>query len=231
MLENKKLCLVRRLPTKRSPLAGSGASLQVEFVPVTSAIAVDWNSNVQPLIRQLHANGNRRADHKWNWHWIYLLGRTFGWTLLALRLVSRPGRPSILGLIATVDDKPWPIDAQLNSNYVEFLCAAPDQHLELCADGGAQPTAVGTALVDSALVRAWLDGRAGRVWLHAAQAGGDELVRWYHGRGFKRIPEETSIPHPHTALPLGARNDGRFMYQDELLSTMTISTLESFRSD
>jgi hypothetical protein len=78
--------------------------------------------------------------------------------------------------------------------------------------------------LDSAIVLSQNAGLAGRIGLHAAAAGRDDLLAVYDRLGLVRLPAAAALP-PSVRRP----NDGRFFYADEPSAEALAAALDASR--
>ena len=201
----------------------SEGTVPVEVVPLSETIVDHWHKKVQPLIN-LDAT---RPDHGWDWRFIT-------WTTRVAGLLQQP-RGYALCLSATsqfpTDATPFnepyalvqllehttsPVDGH-SAVFVFYLSTRP--HRDDAPYVRLKP--LGKATLDIAIVRAFLLGYVGRVWLHASPRG-ENLLMWYPQCGMSLIPATTVLPFPR-------RNDGRYFNFSPLSASGALASLDFLR--
>ena len=88
-----------------------------------------------------------------------------------------------------------------------------------------RPGRLGEATLDIAVTHSMNNGMAGRIGLHADDAGGDGLLAWYRDRGLTRLPPDARLPRSFS------RNDGRYFYFSMAAAAAFSRSLDDFRTN
>jgi hypothetical protein len=171
-----------------------------------------WDVRLGPL----HASLRGRADRHWSWtallpmcHLIQLAKRRYCRPLVVWARTDE-SRFLRVGMSILIQDYPY-LDVRHpgDSQFVWFISAA-DPGILKSNFGMSHPPALGRVLLDNAIVLSQNAGFGGRIGLHAAQAGGQSLLKLYGACGLKRLPATAELP-----ANVRRKNDGRFFYADE----------------
>jgi hypothetical protein len=192
-----------------------------EFVPIrvtemTLKHARWWQEHVQPYIDD---SAEARADQGWRWPRIYATRK-----LVAGTLLQRP-----TGLVAGVILKQEFIpvcmvlmveayrylrDPSLESVFVWYATRCPDHvlrnRMRVAPDG--VPKRLMEITIDLAITHSYNLMLRGRIGLHAASEGGDDLCAKYESFGLIRLDRNERLP-PGVRGWVG--NDGRYFYHSE----------------
>lgn len=189
-----------------------GGMVRINVADMTAIHVNYWHREIQPVIDATPG----RADRGWLWPRLFsklvplhrgVMSRPI--TPLCIEVQDDRGDIVPAAMLLLCENYPWL--AQKNprelSTFTWFLTSAPDWAL-----GNLRvpnPPKLGTALIDSALVNSLTTGNQGRMWLHAAPAGGTFLMGWYaNTAGMTNHP--ANLP-----LPIWWRqNDGRYFSLD-----------------
>jgi hypothetical protein len=107
------------------------------------------------------------------------------------------------------------------ATFAWFLATAPDTALS--GLGVAEPPSLGRTCTDIALTTSFNLAHQGRIGLHAAQAGGPALLRFYGNHcGLLQLPAAA-------VLPVSRANDGRFFYTDDMRAGQLAATYRQWR--
>ncbi|MFZ5442277.1 MAG: hypothetical protein ACOZQL_19875 [Myxococcota bacterium] len=209
-----------------------------------------WDQNIQPHIDRIdsvaeaalfakkqiapddpHNEALRqlRADARWRWsganistQLAMILGTSSRQDPMRYALcVVLPEGLVPVGMLLLAERFFWPEQDPLV--FVWYLSTAPDE--ALINFGVKQLRGTGSILIDHAVCRSFFLGFDGRVLLHAAERGGDSLVAWYQGLGFRRVPKEQEISTFRTPF-----NDGRYMHLDSESAAALIEKYDSRRT-
>lgn len=121
-----------------------------------------------------------------------------------------------------IERYPWPISGVVaQSTFTWFIASAPSESLR--SRGVPDPPSLGRIMVDTALVTSKALGLEGRMWLHAAPAGGAALTQFYG-----RICQMDSLL-VGSRLPNGKISDGRHFYTAPELANQLINALQLTR--
>lgn len=179
-------------------------TVPVKVVPLSDEIVDHWHTKVQPIINL----DVTRPDHGWDWRFI-------GWSTRVTGLLQRPRSYALCAAAGTMG--PVAADSALEPlalvQLLEHTTSPMDGHAAVFVfylstrprpEGApyARLKPVGKAALDIALVRAFVLGYVGRVWLHASPRS-DTLLVWYPQCGMSMIPSTTALPFPRW-------NDGRY---------------------
>jgi len=205
----------------KAPVRGNKAKL-VDIV-VARADSHDiqfWDSEMVPRNIK-HSPG--RADVKWKWQNILALAAT----------QDAQGRPYEFYAISTPNSEGEWIRAAMmmiicphphiapnsddGSAFVWFLAAAETKSLTDEKIKVSEPPSLGRVMIDTAIVHSLGCGYAGRIGLHAAPAGGPELLSFYADHcQLDRVPKTSRLPLMVSTALKG--NDGRYFYADASLA-------------
>jgi hypothetical protein len=211
--------------------------IKIDFMSL--AHAVYWDRIIQPDIFASVASGapNRpRADRYWSWTVIRqlfpLAQRIKQRRCRALTIFVRNagGKAVPAGMMLFIERYPWPsfpspspalTRPAFESVFTWFISAAPTRTLVRL--GVPDPPALGRTLVDAALVTSKALGLEGRMWLHAAPAGGSHLIDFY-GRicGLQRFPVNFALPNRQVS-------DGRHFFAMNMLADQLLAALQGTR--
>jgi len=204
---------ISRAPTK------SGVSLPVRITELTVEWTRRWHRWVQPFVNAVEGP---QADKGWRWplKWAetLLVGSLFGQPPRGFVVGVQPDERSFVPCIimSMVEDYPYLPDHTKSSLFVWFLSRAPDAYLRTALHAGtdAIPKLLMQIAVDVAITHSFQLGMDGRIGLHAAPAGEDQLVRKYqHDCGMMQLPEDVLLPFGFRRLM--APNRGRYFYHSE----------------
>lgn len=176
--------------------------------------AAFWDTHIQPYIVRAE---EIRADRYWSWNVLRqvfpLSQRVKNRRCLALTtfVASRAGDAVPAAMHLFIERYPH-LDAAVGraATLVWFISAAPDE--ALLALDVAVPPSLGRICIDNAIVASMNLGMDGRIGLHCARAGGDELMEFY-AKGCRLINLPIGVK-----LPARKRNDGRYFIADEALA-------------
>lgn len=228
---------------------GSWASVKVSDMSVDDAEY--WEANVQPEIRriaQLELSEGRpltRSDYRWPWHQMRralpvaqaMVGRRCRFLTIFLQDASGNAVPA--AMLALIERYPWPLQRAKRfrfrfgfvneSTFTWFLSSAPRSALR--GLGITKTPSLIRVLIDTALVTSVTLELRGRMWLHAAPAGGDRLLETYLKKcKLRRVKLGTRIPklpRPFT----GVLSDGRHFYATSRLARVLIDELKGYREE
>lgn len=208
----------------------SGELVPIRVTEMTLTHARWWQESVQPSI---DGSAEVRADQGWRWPRIYATGK-----LMAGMLLQRP-----MGLVAgvvlkrgflpacmvfVVEAYPYFLDHRMESVFVWYATRCPDQVLakamRVAAD--AVPKRLMEITIDLAITHSYNLMLRGRVGLHAASEGGDDLCRKYESLGLIRLDSNKRLP-PGVRGWLG--NDGRYFSHSEESALSASQRLDMYR--
>jgi len=194
----------------------SGATISLR----TPDRVVKWMTSVHdPYISGMA----ERADSTWRWNRIAKI--VFGVGALRkprmLQLCAR-GSNFPLGMVAILENERWPGDPRKPAVFVWYLSAAPPRAV---MDQGGQK-ALTAATLDIAVTISLNGPAEGRLWLHAAPAGGETLMDYYLKRGLEPIPRNAIIPGSMIAP---RDNDGRYFKLTEESAITLSQKMEKYR--
>jgi hypothetical protein len=210
--------------------------VEIFIVSMTSDHARFWHQKIQPQIRQqVEQEKIVRADYNWHWvrmrHWLPLSQQIQNRRCFAYTILLRKDSPGANGAFAPaamllgIESYPWllPTISVKRSSFAWFLTSAPKDVLKEPDIGVSNAPALGRILLDTAMVTSENAGHKGRIWLHAAPAGGQALFDWYIRRGLDHVSPGTTVP------PLGLRSDGRHFFADSSLAKRLMRELNVCR--
>lgn len=142
--------------------------------------------------------------------------------------VEHRERVCLCAMILMVDRYPYLLDRKLSSVFVWYVTRAPDSALveQLGVGPDRLPKKLMTIALDTAVTRSFNLSLRGRVGLHAASEGGDELVGKYLSMGMLQYPMDRRLPFGYRGM-IG--NDGRYFYHDEASSLRQSRLLDRLR--
>jgi hypothetical protein len=200
--------------------------VDIRVTDMTARDAFWWDARLGPT----HAQMVSRADRFWSWSVLLPLCHL---VQRAKRRYCRPlviwgrtdnGRFLRVGLSILIEAYPYlDVEHPGESHFVWFMSAA-DPRVLTSQFGMSQPPALGRLLLDNAIVLSQNAGLGGRIGLHAAAAGGADLLTVYERCGLLRLPATKALPPP-----IRRANDGRFFYTDEGLAEALAAALDSSR--
>ena len=182
-----------------------------------------WEENIQPNIRK----DTNRPDYDWNWRKQYDYFRILSLRkqpcFFALCTKGKEGTV-VLALCHCLTKEQYPPDTSLRSLFVWYLTSAPKPILCNHIEQSQIPGLIGRGSLDAALVESVAQGHSGRVWLHVAPEGGENLVNVYIKWGMHLIPKNTSVRRFGYEV-----NDKRYFYYDENTSIKSIRKFDQYR--
>lgn len=212
----------------RLPLRGGKLFIDVDIYEGRLADAQTWDWHVQP-----HLRGTERLDAEWDWPWLFsksVLIEAARGRRVSLQCVNVPNSEGVsvpLGLMLLSEGYPALDGTSQESVFLWYLSSAPGAALAKMGVRYAKPNLVLHALIDTAIQRSYELGYDGRVGLHAAPRGGDDLYCRY------RDDVRMSSLGGNTRLTLARRlkggNDGRYFWCDPKLSQSLSNSLDYLR--
>lgn len=202
---------------------------QAVAVRVTDMIARDarwWDARMGPH----HVRIAARADRLWSWVGLlpacHLIQLSKGRQCRPLVVWARADNGQFLRVGMSILIERYPnvdINAPGDANFVWFMSAADKdvlvRHFQM-----SNPPSLGRVLLDNAIVLSMGAGLLGRIGLHAAAAGGKNLLDVYARCGLLRLPAAAALPGAFKR-----RNDGRFFYADDSTADTLAQKLDSWR--
>ncbi len=207
------------------PLA-NGLSIGIAFQRINSVGVLNtWQRDIQHCIAALG-----RPDSGWNWRNISRMAAVIGIrqspSIFAL-MVSGATTAYPSALVCLLEDTVYPMDPDFGAVYVYYMSAAPEACLTAIARRDEIPKLGGQALIDLAIQRSLARGHDGRVWLHAAPAGGQGLFDWYRNAcGMQLVPGNVTLPGMRR---FATGNDGRYFYHDDRSAQHALARLSQYR--
>jgi hypothetical protein len=209
----------------------SGISVGIRVTSMTLNHARWWHQYVQPWIDR---SVDARADRGWRWPRIFATTQMIGNMLgqrpvgLVAGVVQRDEfMPVAMAML--VEAYPHLPDPSKQSVFLWYATRCPDQVMQmgLKTTSDAVPKRLMEITVDMAITHSFNKRYAGRVGLHAAKEGGEELCSKYATLGMIRLPAKHS-------LPIGVRwrrsgNDGRYFYHSEETALRASQKLDQLR--
>jgi hypothetical protein len=184
---------LRHCPSKNQLLC------RINVEPLTLDYAQLWHQKVQPWIARMS-----RPDKRWRWvhlHFLQQIGIAEGF---CITVADDGGDAFPIGMVILRHSSKALSDNTKPETYLWYLADAPPA--ALTANGIKSEPVLGRALIDIAVARNVAQGKAGRISLHAAPAGGLNLYSFYHEKcGLENFPKTRG----------GFRNDGRFFFTSE----------------
>jgi hypothetical protein len=187
--------------------------------------AAFWDMHVQPSIL---GSREKRADRYWSWNVLRqifpLSQRVRNRRCLALTtfVANRAGDAIPAAMHLFIERYPHlDVRESMPAILVWFISAASDD--ALLALDVAVPPSLGRICIDTAIVASMNLQTEGRIGLHCARAGGEELMDFY-----TRICQLHCVPI-RARLPVGERNDGRYFYTDEALAESLAQNFDPLR--
>lgn len=131
--------------------------------------------------------------------------------------------------MALLERERFPLNPDSDSVYVWYLSVAPSRLLRFFLPFNSVPRRIGQACIDGAVERSLDLGHGGRLWLHAAPAGGTKLMDWYIATcGMKTVPGSVDRL-PGIAGLATRQNDGRYLYFDEAAASTFHARFSRYR--
>ena len=203
-----------------------GLEVPIHWEVMTFDHARNWHKNIQPSIKR----DTRRADQNWNWNEILLLKYFYiprGYSPLFLTaFVKLPNKSAVpVGMLLMLTRYPR-IDSQAGGSvFTSFLTSAPKATLKRL--GVSACPNMGRALIDCGIVTSFVQGKAGRTWLHCAPAGQTWLLDFYKITcGLHLYPKTGKLPVKNLIVP---GNDGRHFFTDESLAARLAKDMDALR--
>jgi hypothetical protein len=172
----------------------------------------------------------RRADRYWTWtillpvlQLIQLRKRRF---CRALVLWARADNGGFVrsGMSMFIEDYPYlGSSTAKSSEFVWFISAADPEVLATNFRMTRAPS-LARIMLDMGIVLSQNAGFSGRIGLHAATAGGEDLLNLYSHCGLLRLPAAAAFPQA-----IRRKNDGRFFYADEIVAETMAALLDPDR--
>ncbi len=209
----------------------SGELLPIRVTEMTLKHAAWWHENVQPSIDR---SDKIRADKGWRWPRIVatrrlaaglLLQRPTG--LVAGVLRNREFLPVCMLLL--VEAYPYFADPDQESVFVWYATRCPDDVLQraLRARPDRVPKRLMEITLDLAVTHSYNLMLQGRLGLHAAREGGEDLCRKYEQLGLNRLDRSKPLPPGIRAWVLG--NDGNYFFHSEESALEASQRLDNYR--
>ncbi|HTY50434.1 MAG TPA: hypothetical protein VMB48_12170 [Steroidobacteraceae bacterium] len=198
----------------------------LRITDMTAADAWWWDRRMGPH----HFRQPQRADRWWAWsvllpacHLIQLAKQRYCRPLVIWAPID-DGRFMRVAMSIQIERYPH-LDVRVPAEvgFVWFISAADHEVLRAQFGMSHAPT-LGRALLDNAMVLSAHEGLEGRIGLHAAPAGGQELLALYRRCGLLQLPQATALPPS-----IQRRNDGRFFYADEPTAERLCKSLDADR--
>lgn len=211
------------------------AWIDIKVDHMSLADALYWDATMQRDIVTEGLNARRlgkpppRADFYWTWSGIRMLFplaqvlKKRRCRALTIFVQDSKGRAVPAGMMLLIERYPWPLSATpaLESVFTWFIASAPAESLG--KRGVPDPPSLGRIMIDAALVTSQAIGLRGRMWLHAAPAGGNGLTHFYG-----TICQMQALPVGF-ALPGDQLSDGRHFYATSVLAKQLIDALQLAR--
>jgi hypothetical protein len=222
MASNPPLRFVRFAPSR----ADKARSVDVRITDMTAGDALWWDTNLGPR----HARIATRADRKWRWsvllpmsHLVQLAKRRFCRPLVIWAKADN-GQFMRAGMSILIEQYPHLDVRTPGDSYFVWFISAADSDVLSAHFGVSDPPALGRVLLDNAIVLSQNAGLSGRMGMHAAVAGGPDLLTVYSKCGLLRLPEAAPLPKS-----IRRKNDGRFFYADEPVANALTALLDYAR--
>lgn len=190
-----------------------------------------WHRYVQPWVDR---SSDTRADKGWRWPRLFatthLIGNTFRQRPVGLVAgVVRRNEFMPVAMALLVEAYPHLPDPSKESVFLWYATRCPDDviRIALKVTPDKLPKRLMEITVDLAVTHSFNAGQSGRVGLHAAAEGGEELCGKYASFGMIRLP--ATAPMPMGARWRGAGNDGRHFYHSEATALMASENLDPLR--
>jgi hypothetical protein len=184
---------------------------------MTLAHARWWDRYVQPWIDR---SEETRADKGWRWPRIFatthLIGTAFRQGPVGLVAGAVQGdRFMPVAMAILVESYPHLPDATLRSVFLWYATRCPDNVIQIGLQAAPEliPKRLMEITVDLAVTHSFNKLTNGRVGLHAAAEGGEELCRKYDSFGMMRLPHDYPLPKGIRSRASG--NDGRYFFHTE----------------
>ncbi len=171
-----------------------------------------------------------RADRFWLWatllpfaHFVQLAQRRFCRPLVIWAEADN-GRMLRVGMSIMIERYPHlDISDPNEAQFVWFMSVADDRmltdHFQM-----SKPPSLARIHLDAAMVLSANAGQEGRVDLHAARAGGEDLLSVYLKCGLFNLPARASFPPS-----VRRRNDGRFFHTDTQSAATSMQIHDPYR--
>jgi hypothetical protein len=198
---------------------------------MTSTHAAWWHENVQPSI---DSSDEIRADKGWRWPRIFATRR------LAARLLLQRPTGLVAGVVRNreflptcmlllVEAYPYLLDPSEGSAFVWYATRCPDDVLQRALRTGPEqvPKRLMEITIDLAVTHSYNLMLQGRLGLHAAQEGGQDLRRKYEQLGLIRFDRSKPLPRGIRAWLLG--NDGNYFFHSEESALKASQRLDIYR--
>jgi hypothetical protein len=190
--------------------ANPAVQVPLRITDMSAADAWWWDTNMGPH----HVRKPQRADRWWTWsvllpacHLIQLAKHRYCRPLVVWAPID-DGRFMRVAMSIQIERYPHlDIADPSDECFIWFISAAEPQ--VLTQHGMSNPPSLGRVLLDNAMVLSFHDGLEGRIGLHAAPPGGNDLLNLYRRCGLLQLPSSAALPGD-----IRRSNDGRFFYTD-----------------
>jgi hypothetical protein len=212
----------------RLPVRGGSSFIDIQVHEGAVAEARLWHAVVQPHIR---ASG--RLDACWQWPMLYkrwqFFERTFGRnaSLQCIDILNDEGKMVPLAIMLLSEGYPSLDHRSQRCVFLWYLAAAPAVALRAMGLKHQKPMLVLRAIVDVAIQCSFRQGYDGRVGLHAALAGRDELYRKYRDEACMSALGDDVMLSPLRRFKSG--KDGRYFSVDAVLARSLSASLDYLR--
>lgn len=216
----------RRFARSAPSRADKQRSVDVRMTDMEARDAAWWDARVGAKLVRM----STRADRFWAWsvllpmcHLVQLAQRRYCRALVIWARADN-GRFLRVGMSILIESYPY-LDATENADsyFVWFISGAGPDVLKSDFQM-SHPPVLGRLFLDNAIVLSQRAASAGRIGLHAAQAGGEGLIELYENCGLQRLPEYVLLP-----AEVRRKNDGRFFYASEGQAEMLARLLDPRR--
>lgn len=189
-----------------------------------------WHNNVQlPYINTLR----NRADKNWNWPTMFITHST-----IASLLGQKPNCYTIgvklndlflpLSLLFVAEKYPALHEHRRDSSFIWYLATAPEDFLLTYLKRADLPARLGVLCIDVGITTSFNNNNAGLIGLHAAQSGGQKLIRFYADKcGLNNLPKKSKLTLGRNLI---GGNDGRYFYTDESIALSISIKNDLFRT-
>jgi hypothetical protein len=199
---------VRSAPSR----ADRQRSVDLRVTRMTARDAAWWDTR----IGSKHLRMTGRPDRYWPWsvflpmcHLIELAHQRYCRALVSWARADN-GLFVRVGMSMLIEGYPY-LNATRNADsYFVWFISSADPDVLKSDFQMSHPPALGRVLLDNAIVLSQHAGSGGRIGLHAAPAGGANLVQLYEKCGLMLLPQDAPLPSG-----IRGRNDGRFFHADE----------------
>lgn len=199
----------------------SGGRVAVDVVDLDLYMAKYWHKHIQPIINQ----NKSRTDCGWDWRKIYIgstaLGSAFRQSpdglVIAINMAPKFAALVPVAMLQMANNYPHFMNHGERSSFVWYLTQAPVNVLRELKDPASGlryftddniPKNLGSLALDCSIIMSLLEENDGRLGLHAAPQGGQDLIDWYEKKGMINVPASDPLPRGFRHWLKG--NDGRY---------------------